>query len=225
MSQETPYSFLLLTEPRSGTHFLLDVLHQACPAYTLVSRYFDNIDYLHSEEFNAPVIIHGHYTLLKTVLDDLECPEDSDLISHLTERMPGFKFVYLSRSNRIRQAISSTLQGKSGEKVIYEPVEEEKKKFEGLGVQPIVDKVVDLAQWQIMSEDFFAEHNIRPYRVVYEDLVGPHSLSVLQALFDFLGIEASAQDIEPRSYKMSGKFTENLYNRVTNYWKALRGIE
>ena len=224
MSQKTPHSLLLLTEPRSGTHFLVDILSQACSEYTLVSKYFNNMDRLHSEKYNAPVIIHGHYTLLKTILHDLKCPKDLDLISHLTGLMPGFKFVYLSRANRVRQAISSTLQGRSGEKVIYEPVEEEKKKFEGIGVQPIVDKVVDLARWQIIAEDFFTEHNIRPYRIVYEDLVGSHSLSVLQALFNFLGIEASAEDIVPRTHRMSGELSENLYKRVMSYWKALRGI-
>ena len=216
MSQK-PYSFLLLTEPRSGTHLLLDVVQQAYPKYHLVSKYSNNLNHLHTSNFATPVIIHGHYELTETIVKDIRCPKDLGLIHYLTGRMPEFKFVYLSRSNRIRQAISATLQGKSDNHVIYKPIAEEEKDFEGIGMQAIIDKVVDLAQWRIAFDDFFDTHGIIPYRVVYEDLVGPHSVEVLQYLFDFLGIEASAQGIEPRTHKMSGKLTENLYNRVMTH--------
>jgi len=124
---------------------------------------------------------------------------DSDLFEHL---YPGIKYIYLSRNDKVRLAISEEKAVQIGE---FEKHNKDAESYDSSGAiydfGNLVRRLLYAVHADIKWESFFEELAISPLRVCYEDLVAD-KVGVLRKIASFLGVSTFRQDyISPTSVK------------------------
>jgi LPS sulfotransferase NodH len=108
-------------------------------------------------------------------------------IEILEQSFPGLRFVFITRRDKVRQGISwlKFLQGSAWHWEAEEP-----QIIENLEYQPEIIKefITQTAIHEAAWFAFFHQHNIKPYIVVYEDLVKTYEKTAKEIL-KFLGIQ------------------------------------
>jgi len=111
-----------------------------------------------------------------------ECQENEVL----NRCFPNLRYVWVTRRNKVRQAISwmKFLQGAA-----WYWEEEEPQKIKNLEFKPDVIRefIVQTVSHETAWQEYFRENEIRPYIVVYEDFVTGYEKTAME-LLKYLGI-------------------------------------
>jgi LPS sulfotransferase NodH len=133
--------------------------------------------------------------------------KDGDLLATV---FPGVKYIWLTRRNKIRQAVSYVRAWQSQAWAWHdEQVAEPRYDFQLLDA--VFDKLVfQEAGWQ----DFFSTNEIWPLTVVYEDFVG-HAEETTHKVMDFLEVPRPAQlnRLEVQPVRQTDGLTEDWVAR------------
>jgi trehalose 2-sulfotransferase len=101
---------------------------------------------------------------------------------------PDVRYVWLTRRDKVRQAISLHRALRSGIWQSTQPEAEAAEPSE-LELAGIDDCVTDLVSWEAAWEEYFAAAGIRPLSLVYEDLVRDPGAAV-RSVLAHLGVDA-----------------------------------
>lgn len=119
---------------------------------------------------------------------------DESVVQVLSAALSSPKYIYLTRRDRLRQAVSFARAIQT----------EQWSSLDSVSSEPRYDRDAITAARRALEaeesnwEQFFARHGIRPYRLVYEDLDAvPHD--TLAALLRFLGYEEARSIALPSS--------------------------
>lgn len=134
--------------------------------------------------------------------------QDKSAHESLHQAFPNLQYIWLTRRNKIRQAVSHWMAITSGRWESYNPATnpEPEYKFEAIDY---------LAQELLFREavwaDYFAKHKITPHTIVYEDYVRDTDKTV-RDIFDFLEIDV------PEGFSVPQPRHERLANSLSEEW-------
>lgn len=164
---------IFIAEQRSGSTLLSELLCMNDPAiyppahnHIKVDEVEFNLDIEAVSEWNIfieTLFLSYHRPNVRHVFEE---QHGQDMIAFLIEN--GFKFVYLSRKNKIRQAMSlvQSLNSNKWHVSEYEDYQEPKIHLP----QPQLDKmIVYLTHTAQLAEEMFEYYGIAPLRIFYED--------------------------------------------------------
>jgi len=224
---EPRMNFMVCAIPRSGSSLLCDALAQTELAGA-PTEYFDEESFaLYSAKWAA----RG----LEEYLAQLRARKTSpngvfgfkahypQFEAHFRERdvlqeFPGLRCVYVTRADRVRQAISLYRAQSTGQWAAHQKTLRPAPSFDASAIRSCLATIAEQdASW----ERFFAERGVEPMRVRYEDLVRDYQGSV-RAVLAFLGVEvgadflAPAPTLERQAYRGSERWVRR-YELVERY--------
>lgn len=193
--------YIIVTSARAGSHLLGAILKNLGIGNPHEDTFWDREDkpilsvkqirdkgflngwwsgIIHAERF------HQNVRMLRQLSNLHNCN-----VAELFDKLfPGVKFIHLTRLNGLRQAISYAKASQSGQYLL--PHGERPKDFafrydaDDITRRMQID-TLDNSEWS----DFFAENQIKPLRLLYEDLVDDLCGSVSKVL-EFIGAETPA---------------------------------
>jgi LPS sulfotransferase NodH len=128
----------------------------------------------------------------------------------LEEIAPAPVFVYLTRRDKIRQAISQAVAGQTGRWRQFRPTAKEHPKLE-YDFDEIVHLLANLQNCEDHWRRFFRANGLAPFEIAYEDLSGDYA-ATLRRLFDGLG-RTDAPIPPPRLHKHSDLYVQEWMDR------------
>jgi LPS sulfotransferase NodH len=132
------------------------------------------------------------------------------LMENFTQFFPEADYIYITRRNILRQAIS-TSRAMQTNVWVSRHAETVKPRYNLFG---IIKHIILIAYETERWEQFYARHGIRPLRIVYEDLEENYE-ATMRKVTDFLGISG---DIPPPSIKkLADTTTEEWIRRFTGF--------
>jgi LPS sulfotransferase NodH len=223
-------SFIIATSPRSGSWLLAEGL-QATNVAGRPREWFHRVaERDRSERWNIPDPSESGYTsyldrvlrsgttpngvfglkchwyqleLLPDKLATINGFQDLPLFKSLAQLLPNLKYIWLTRRNKIRQAISLHRARRTG--TWWHP-DSYATKRPVLAEATYDPDAIDEAERHLLSNEmgwqqWFSAHKIRPLLVIYEDLVADYENTLRRAL-NFLEIpEADDVPIAPTTMK------------------------
>jgi LPS sulfotransferase NodH len=159
----------------------------------------------------APDVFAGYLARLRELpgLSDPERPAHELLAS----AFPAVRYVWLTRRDRLRQAISLQRAQASGLWQSTQAKQGAPAPPPALDLAAVDDRLGDLAAWDAGWEEFFAAAGVRPVTLVYEDLVRDPAASVRELL--------AALEIElPSDWKPGPPERSRLADDTTESWLA-----
>lgn len=108
-------------------------------------------------------------------------------LPRVIEQIHPLRFIYLDRADEIAQAVSAAFAVRSGQLRSFEPVERE----------PVYDaahidrRLAMTRHFRAQWTQFFASANVKPYRVLYEDLLAAPEATV-EGILRYLGVTGTA---------------------------------
>jgi len=106
-----------------------------------------------------------------------------EILENFTQIFPDAKYISITRRNILRQA-TSDYRAKQTQAWISHLPEQKKPRFNIFG---IIKHLISVAQEIELWEKFYAKHNIKPLRLLYEDLEADYE-STMREVISFLGI-------------------------------------
>lgn len=234
-----PINYIILTTPRTGSTMLCNILenlgllssvYNSNNDYELEFKPKENIlrdikpDIFFSELLDKNRInnISGFKFMIKHL--EIYGENASYDLGYLLKSFPiGTKFIYLTRKNKIRQAVSF-LKAKEDKKWISFKDNNTLNKTE----YNITNKEIDYFIRQENKIDYriknvFRENNINSLEIHYEDLVD-NKKSTIKKILNYLNIEIKTSKIKTDLKKQSNDITEEIvgkYNGVfiKNGWR------
>lgn len=159
---------------------------------------------------------------LGEMLDALPQRGGPPLAKHLDSRFPNLRYVWVTRRNKLRQAVSLIKARQSAQWKAMSA------QANGSGAADYNFYLVDMAFRQIVQEEcawerFFTDAGIVPFTVVYEDLVRDYEPTV-RRLLDYLEIGLSKQYVfpPPRLQKQADAGSEEWVERYRRDAQASR---
>jgi len=187
-------SFLVCSLPRSGSSLLCDVLASTelagAPTEFFDPNHMDALariwgahgldEYLRAllarkTSRNGVFGFKAHYHQIKNTFGDRD----------LREVFPKLRFVYITRRDRVRQAVSFARAMRTEQWAAHQPARFEPGPFDAAAIG---DALEWIEREEALWEELFANMRESPHRLDYEDLVHDVEGSVL-AVMRFLGIE------------------------------------
>lgn len=101
---------------------------------------------------------------------------------------PGLRWVYITRRDRLRQAVSWVRAQQTGKFHAQDPARAESPVFDHGRITQMLRRI---AREEQLWEALFENHGFDPHRVVYEDLVADREAAV-RAVLALLGVETPA---------------------------------
>ena len=193
--------YIIATSARSGSHLLGAILKNLGFGNPHEDTFWDREDkpilsvkqirdkgffnewwsgIIHWERF------HENVRMLRQ-LSNLQNCSDLELFNKL---FPGVKFIHLTRLNGLRQAISYAKASQSGQYLLRHgksPIDFAFRYDEADITRRMQIGMLDNSEWS----DFFNKNEMKPLRLLYEDLVDDLCGSVTKVL-DFIGAETPA---------------------------------
>lgn len=124
---------------------------------------------------------------------------------------PNLRLVYLTRRNKVRQAVSFVRAQQTGVWARYGGEAETKNPELEFDFAPLNRSVHDLALREVRWQDLFGALGASPYTVVYEDYVRAPEAAV-RGILDFLGLEP------PADWSLPELPMERLADEVSDAW-------
>ncbi len=124
---------------------------------------------------------------------------------------PNLRFVYLTRRNKVRQAVSFVRAQQTGVWARYTGEAETKNLKPEFDSAALNRSVHDLALREVRWQDLFGALGASPYTVVYEDYVRAPEAAV-RGILDFLGLEP------PADWSLPELPMERLADEVSDAW-------
>ena len=211
--------YILLTLQRSGTHLLESYLTQlglGTPNpvfYHLRDGKVKDVDELYSIGMkNDTWGVKFHPKHLPVFLEGLKDVSGIDSPLILDILFPGFKVIYLTRKDRLKQAIS-WVKVENSSHIMYN-----KNSDFGEYSRERIDLFLGLfPKLERDAEAFFKEYKITPHRIIYEDLC-ENPAEVLQGILDFLGVNLSIETSLEEHIK-GFKLPIRQYDAVSEDWR------
>jgi trehalose 2-sulfotransferase len=131
----------------------------------------------------------------------------------LTQCFPGLRYIWITRRDKVRQAISwmKFLQGSA-----WYWEDDQPQEIESLEFRPEVIRefILQTTRHETAWLEFFGRNEIQPYIVVYEDFVTTYE-TVAKGIIDYLGIPHSEEIVfgERRLKKQADMLTEEWVQR------------
>jgi LPS sulfotransferase NodH len=143
----------------------------------------------------------SQFVELAKKLADLEGLEDLSTAELMTTAFPNLKYLWLTRNDKARQAISYMLASKTGDWCVIEGVKSSKSEdtidepnFEPQGLVRLEET---LAQSDAAWRAYFDNNNIAPFVIYYENLVADYRGTIITIL-KWLGVpDADAVAVRP----------------------------
>lgn len=162
----------------------------------------------------VPDVFEGYLARLRELpgLGDPERPAPELLAA----AFPGVRYVWLTRRDRTRQALSLLRAQASGrwQSTQAAPAAPAAPKAAGAPDLGAVDDAVgDLVSWDAAWESFFAQAGVRPVNLVYEDLVRDPSATLHELL-------AALEIALPAEWKPGPPERSRLADETTERWLA-----
>lgn len=138
--------------------------------------------------------------------------DDLDLINHYFDNP---QFIYISRQDKIRQAISYYKAFETREWAITQEQPKTKSDIEYDG-EKIDQLLFLLLEHEKAWESFFERKKIIPYRISYEEFV-PNQVENVKAILDFLDIDyTNVEFAEPIMKKQADRTSDLWYEKYLN---------
>ena len=245
-------SYLICATPRSGSRLLCEALKGTGIA-GLPDEFFwrdfqsnwaeqwgltDPVGYLHAAiehgsspngVFGAKIMIYGGY--IEDVVSIIRrLPEHSgaessipDLLEHA---FPNLHYVWLTRRNKVRQAVSHVKAVQTGIWVEGRPRNAAEEKTPQFDFEAIDREVQEIVMQEASWQEFLSAAAIRPFVVVYEDFVDTIQETV-EAILRFLGVPTSttpsgvAPNMQRQADALSDEWVERYLERKEPYYRRL----
>lgn len=143
-------------------------------------------------------------------LTDINNETDAELLNTV---FPGIRYIYLTRGNKLRRAISHV---KSGQRLDKDPMTFSNYYY---SKEEIEKHLKQHAIYESYWEDFFLNNNIVPLRIVYEEMVA-NPLLTLENVLEFLDIKQSINVNQLKEFINSPGFPQKLSDRLSEEWVA-----
>jgi LPS sulfotransferase NodH len=167
--------------------------------------------------------VHWHqFAHLCAKLRSIEGNGKSDL-EHLRRTFPGLKFIFLTRRDKVRQAVSYFKAQRTDIWHVVRPGERPTQgtaaKAPALDLEQIDHWVTRFAEDEASWCRYFETTGLEPFQVVYEDFLGAYESTVL-AILGYLNIPIPAElkIVPPRLHKLADEVSDEWVRR----YKALR---
>ena len=209
-------SYLLFCHPRSGSNLLASLLASIECGNPQEFWQTDEVNYEDILRRGTAGGIWGgwiHWGALGRLINMVKTVNQKSLsfTDGLYELFPNLNFIYLSRRNKLRQAISWTKLADKG-KPYHIKAPQKETSFE-------VDKIkLDQKIKQLWKEEhdfemFFEVHAISVCRIFYENLIEKEARqNTVQYILNFLNVSYSAPlKLKTPYYKIGGEETERIY--------------
>lgn len=223
--------FIIATYPRSGSHFLADLLNSTKLVairdfLSLIDSNNENLNKYRDESGYSLVlpIFKRHYEKLRSISKYWGVFMHADQVFILDRMMSigidpcEIKWIWLVRRNKIAQALSNIKAIETG--VYYVPKEH------NLPKEDITISESDLYKYAVRSffadqiwETFFGRYGITPYKIYYEDFIDKSRWDMTVAgILDFLGIPYNLPlNVCDSSHKQSSKKKPKPYRCIVNW--------
>jgi LPS sulfotransferase NodH len=142
--------------------------------------------------------IKAHYNQLRLALGERD-PRDL---------FPNLHFVYVTRRDRLRQAISWSRAGQTGKWSSKHAAKRGPPTFDFHELRFLVRQIEELEQ---LWEGFFAERGVSPLRLVYEDFSRALEATIVEVL-TYVGIEL------PRGFQVPTAAVSSQTDRLSDEW-------
>ena len=161
-----------------------------------------------------------------------ELPEGSilSLSEHLASAFPNLRYVWVTRRDKVRQAVSlaKARQSTQWKELSAQPQRSHAADYNFLVVDVALRGIV---QEECLWEEFFTRAGITPFTVVYEDLVRNYESTIRRLLDDLrIGLPSEYVFPAPRLRKQSDaeseEWVERYYRdvRSNRTWHAVRNL-
>jgi trehalose 2-sulfotransferase len=124
------------------------------------------------------------------------------------ERFPDLRCVYITRNDRVRQAVSFTRAALTGEWASLSEPSRVRPRFDYEHIKRHLDQI---RQQEDQWEAFFLEHRIEPLRIAYEDLAAAYEDTV-RIVLEHLDIEL------PEDQHVAVPFLKKQADRLSEKW-------
>lgn len=141
--------------------------------------------------FGSKLVLIALERLVEALRGELGAADRSDG-QVLTDRLPNLHYIWITRRNKVRQAISAyrALQTNQWVRRVDAAEPEKRPRYNFALIDEQIDSIVlDEAAWM----RFFSANGIRPYTVVYEDLAEAPEQTV-EGILRYLGIDSGSVD-------------------------------
>jgi LPS sulfotransferase NodH len=245
-------SYLICTSPRSGSWLLSDALEATGLAGRPREWFHRNAEIERCQGWNIPLPTKTGYApylsrvirvattpngvfgvkchwyqfeLLPGKLATVEGLQGMPLAEALGKLFPNPKFIWLTRRNKIRQAISLHRARQTG---TWWHEESFAKKLPPRRAAQFDPRLIDNAERHLLSnemgwQNFFRASNVQPFRIIYEDFVGHYEETVRDVL-EFLEIPQARQVeiVPPRVKSQSDGTTEDWMKQYVEFKRNRR---
>ena len=181
---------------------------------------YDSLEAHASEEGITGVkIMDNHFSELLERLHSSKSSDTKSDLEALCDVFPAVKFIFVTRENKLRQAISLARaeQSNQWEKHSSSVLSNEKQRKFSITPFYIKSAIKRAMEREGVWKKFFRENSITPYTITYEDLVEAQSLHI-QRILEFLEIpDAFKIVVTPSILKKQADFYTEfliLYYRI-----------
>lgn len=126
----------------------------------------------------------------------------------LEQHFPDLRYIWLTRRNKVRQAVSHWMAIQSGRWESYNEISNPNPEYKFESIDYLVQElVIREAVWA----EYFTQHQIVPHMIVYEDFVQQKEATI-RGIFDFLEIDL------PASYTLPDSMHKPTANALSEEW-------
>ena len=220
--------FLVCSIHRSGSNYfrsLLRFLKLGEASELFRDEHYSTLESLKNDHIQKDVwSITCHRLFFRKLIDnvrhlsDIQSGTDTEILNQV---FPGIRYIYLSRGNKVRRAISHVKASQPTGKG-YNFGDRRFKDY-CYNSEDIELRLKQHAIYESYWEDFFLDSNIRPLRIFYEDLVAD-PLSNLQRVINFLGIKRKIDVDKLEKFMNSSRIPQKQSDELSEEW-VIRYLE
>ncbi len=212
-------TYLICSSPRVGSTLLADALYGMDLGNPTEVFYRENFDLTLVVDSLANVkAMRGAHGILGMKAHYHQLAGVPGLVEHFTEHFPRARYVYLTRDNIVRQAISLARALQTGQWCAHFAAKGTAQYDAGLIQRCLAFVALERERW----EDFFAFNGIMPLRVQYDALACayPITVGVIAGFLGFPDREVPA----PRISQQADQLTDVWYDRFTARFQQLEDL-
>lgn len=228
--------YFICSQDRSGTHLIVDYLRDTGCVGNPRAWFREKLPPDFKERLPRPVSGLLLLDYMKRIRHETRSPngvwgikvfpphtEINDVL-HLNGIPPHeYKWVWLRRENKVRQAISSLKLEHTGQshRTKDDPV------YENIDIvnEQIRRRIGRLVAWELGWSLFFERHNLKPHTLVYEqiaELTDAERTPHITGILDYLGVEYPTNlEMSTTHCKMSTDFNDRLYEKYLSAFFSL----
>lgn len=197
---------------KPGEHFYHNIVPDN-PQGDIISDYAAYIEKLKTDTSTANGVFGakiggGYWHDFTRRLRAIDESNTQPLNEQLEQHFPDLRYIWLTRRNKVRQAVSHWMAIQSGRWHSPNEISNPNPEYKFESIDYLVQELIMRdAVWA----DYFTQHQIVPHVIVYEDFV-PQKEATIRGIFDFLDIEL------PSSYTLPDSMHKPTANALSEEW-------